>query len=213
MPGATQPVRFAALEKADESDRELVARVRAGDEHAFEALYLAYSDGLGAYVTGLIGSHEKAQDVVHDLFLHLWEHRHSIEIPHAFASYLFRAARNRALDHVRHERVTAEYRARVARSDASFENQVQPPPSAQAVVEAQDLERAVAAAIASLPPRCREVFLLNRRHRMTYAQVAQTLGISQKTVEVQMTRALRDLRLALESVLITAVAFIGSAMS
>ena len=203
------PLRSAALQQADESDRELVARVRAGDERAFEALYSAYSDGLGAYVMGLVDSREKAQDVVHDLFLHLWEHRHSLEIPHAFASYLFRAARNRALDHLRHERVAAAYRARVEGSgDAIEEDRAQP--SAQSVVETHDLDRAVAIAVAALPPRCREVFILNRRHRMSYAEVADTMGISPKTVEVQMTRALRELRQALSPLLVSCMAFVAA---
>jgi RNA polymerase sigma-70 factor (ECF subfamily) len=207
MLGAPTPLRSAALQQLDEPDRELVARVRVGDERAFEALYCAYCNELGAYVTHLVGCREKAQDVVHDLFLHLWEQRHSLQIPHAFASYIFRAARNRALDHLRHERVTAAYRERVQGVESATEHQTQP--AAPTLLEGEDLDRALAAAVAALPPRCREVFLLNRRHGMTYAQVAETMDISPKTVEVLMTRALRELRGALGSLLVSAIAFVA----
>jgi RNA polymerase sigma-70 factor (ECF subfamily) len=153
----------------------------------------------------LVRSREIAEDVVHDLFLHLWEQRHTLDFPRAFAPYLFRAARNRAVDCLRHEHVAAAYRSRVEGSPIRLdESQVES--SAQAELEGQDLERAIELAVTALPARCREVFLLNRRQCLSYAQVAEMLGISVKTVEIHMTRAMKTLRVALGPLLACAAA-------
>jgi RNA polymerase sigma-70 factor (ECF subfamily) len=101
-----------------------------------------------------------------------------------------RATRNRALNHVRHQAVAA----RAAALDDSEEAHAADAPTR---VDAQELEVAIAQAVATLPERCRAVFELSRRHHMSYAQIAEALDIAPKTVENQMGKALRILRAAL----------------
>ena len=113
-----------------------------------------------------------------------------IGAPNAFTesvrTYLFRAARNRAFNHLRRNKLERLWRLR------------QPPtPDAEGVEDehsTDELAAAIRAAIASLPDRCREIFLLSRDQNMTYAEIAKVLGISIKTVETQMGRALKALR-------------------
>ena len=191
----------------DGRDRAWVVRIRAGDPLAFEAMYRAYKNDLGAYVASLVRSPEAAEDIIHDLFVQIWERRHAWECPGALASYLFRAARNRALNHLRHERVGIAYQARIEQAAAAPDRR-SVEPQAHIVVAEHENERALENALERLSPRVREVFLLNRRLHLTYAEVAVRLGISPNTVEVHITRALKELRHALRLYVAGAVAIL-----
>lgn len=131
-----------------------------------------------------------------DLFLTLWAKRRASGSAELTAAYLFVAARNRALKHVRHRRVVA----RVHEQKAAEQSE-RAAGSADHEVLHRETAEAVEAAIAELPERCREIFLLSRRQHMSYSEIAAALGISVKTVEVQMWRALRKLRDALSEYL------------
>ena len=104
-----------------------------------------------------------------------------------------RPARNRSIDYLRHQRVETEFQQRVSqRRDQAFEPR--PPLRGDEAAQAAELEEAFERAVSALPPRCQEVFRLSRYHHLTYAEVAQVMQISTKTVEVQMGRALTALR-------------------
>lgn len=177
-------------------DRLLVARIREGDLDAFDALFCAYRDDLGAFVQSIVRSREAAEEIVHDLFLRLWEGRDLWEFEGLVRAYLFRAARNRAISYLRHERAELRLRDRFSREQAA-----RPPTPAElpadAAVEAHDLADAIARAVARLPRRCQEVFRLSRHHQLSHAEVAKVMSIAPKTVEVQLRRALIALRVEL----------------
>ena len=112
--------RHAPLSAPDSSresrDRAWVESIRTGDVPAFEAMFRAYKNDLGAFVTSCVHSREAAEEVIQDLFLHLWEQRHEWQPTVPLNIYLFRAARNRAIDHLRHQRVEAQFRERIPKS-------------------------------------------------------------------------------------------------
>jgi RNA polymerase sigma-70 factor (ECF subfamily) len=174
-------------------DRVWVESIRTGDVPAFEAMFRAYKNDLGAFVTSWVHSREAAEEVIQDLFLHLWKQRHEWQPAVPLNIYLFRAARNRAIDYLRHQRVEMEFRERIAqRHDEGFAPR--PPLRGDEVAQGAELEDAIERAVSTLPPRCQEVFRLSRYHHLSYAEVAQVMRISTKTVEVQMGRALTALR-------------------
>lgn len=199
MVSPTEPSRSAASPNSEEivaRDRIWLERVRTGDVEAFEAIFRAYKNDLGAFVTSYLRSRAAAEEVIQELFLRLWEHRDEWEITVPLAIYLFRAARNGAISYLRHERVEARFRERVANGESEgFEPRQLP--GADESADASDLEDAIMRAVDALPERCREVFRLNRYHHLSYAQVALVMQISVKTVEVQMGRALTALRVRL----------------
>ena len=132
---------------------------------------------------------DRARDVVQEVFLTLWERRADWALHGSLKSYLYQAVRNRALNTTRnrdtrrrayeaHQQRTAMAHYRTAEDRAYY----------------HQLSAAVHRAIDQLPPRRRMVFLLHRQHDLTYAEVAQTMGITRKTVENQMGRALKFLR-------------------
>lgn len=174
-------------------DRAWVARIRTGDEAAFEAMFRAYKDDLGAFIESCVRTRAVAEELLQELFLHIWDHRYSWEVPGPLNAYLFRAARNRTIDYLRRERLEITFRERLLREQSDGVSVISAT-TAPELLEAEELESAIERAVNQLPDRCREVFVLNRYHNLTYAEVAQVLGISVKTVETQMGRALLSLR-------------------
>jgi len=181
-----------APDSSNESrDRAWIAHVRASDGASFEEMFRAYGEALCAFVNGYLRSRDEAQDLVQDLFLWIWEHRYEWEVPGSLRNYLFKSARNRAISRLRHTQIEQSFRTRSvhvpdAQPGASHRTD-------QRVV-AVELATAIHRAIALLPERCQEVFRLNRRQGLSYAEIAAVLDLSVKTVEVHMGRALAALR-------------------
>ena len=132
-----------------------------------------------------------AEEVAQEVMLELWRRRESLHVEQTFRAYLVRSTRNRALNHVRHQRV-------VEREAAIAAINLQNSPSAEDEMLGTELEQAVRAAIDGLPEKIREVFQLSRDHGLKYTEIAGTLEISVKTVEKRMGQALAQLRERLE---------------
>lgn len=167
-------------------DRLLLDRLRLGDESAFEAVFRGCYPRLVAAAEQLLRDRARAEDVVQEVLLELWRHRERLEPDISLLGYLHRSVRNRALNQLRHDRV-------VRQAVPQLESGSLPPPADRAVL-GRELEEAVRAAVTRLPDRCREVFELSRVHGLRYAEIATTMGISIKTVEAQMGKAIRLLR-------------------
>jgi RNA polymerase sigma-70 factor (ECF subfamily) len=184
------------LPRNDAEDLARVARIRTGDRVAFEQMYRAYYRPLVGFVYTYLRSDSLAEEEVQELFLAIWRHRSRWELQTTLRSYLFKSARNRALNHLRHAGV-----ASAAHADAASESrtiamgEIQPAIDEQ--VEAGELAAAAQRTIDRLPPRCRMAFTLCRAHGLSYAETAQVMGISEQTVKVQMGRALMALRAGL----------------
>jgi RNA polymerase sigma-70 factor, ECF subfamily len=174
----------------EDVQRALFARLAAGDEAAFDTIFRTWYAPLVRIATYLLHDGRIAEEVVQDVLLEVWRRRETLAFEQEPRRYLMRATRNRALNHVRHEAVAA----RAAVRDVSEEAHAA---TAPAMVDAKELEVAIAQAVATLPDRCRAVFELSRRNNMSYAQIAEALDIAPKTVENQMGKALRMLRVAL----------------
>lgn len=171
-------------------DTDLSVLIRAGDRDAFERLFRDWYARLATYAVRLVGSRDAAEDIVQELFVTLWNRRDQLPDMGALPGYLHRAVRNRALNDLRRRR-TAERWLALRDPDP-----VDVPVAVSTLVEAE-LAGRIQAALGALPPRTREVFLLHRDQGLTYGGIAAALGISVKTVETLMSRALRSLRQAL----------------
>lgn len=168
-------------------------RVTRGDVAAFERLFRHFAAELATFAASYVDGEDEAEEVVHIVFCWLWEHRVTLPQPRSVRSYLFAAIRNRALNVVRDRRTEAAFRERAARAggDGAFAPAA---PSPDSELAARDIGHALAEALLRMPPRCREVYSLAREHGLTYAEIAETLGIAPKTVEIHMSRALAMLR-------------------
>lgn len=168
-------------------ERELLSRLKTGDQEAFDAMFRAHYPHLVAFAQGLLRDRATAEDVAQEVMLELWRRREDVAITESLRAYLLRATRNRALNQVRHANVRKR-----AEPQLMSEDSVNATGTSELV--AGELKDAIVAAIAELPPGCREVFEMSRGRGLRYAEIATTLGISVKTVESQMGKALRHLR-------------------
>jgi RNA polymerase sigma-70 factor (ECF subfamily) len=175
---------------ADDDFRWLDAAHR-GDIAAFERLFRSFASDLAAFAATYVDGDDEAEEVVHIVFCWLWEHRFTLERPKSARSYLFAAVRNRALNVARDKRTEAAFRERAERA-ANVAAEAAPSPESE--LASRDIAHALALALREMPPRCREVYTLVRDHGLTYAEVADALGIARKTVEIHMSRSLAILR-------------------
>jgi RNA polymerase sigma-70 factor (ECF subfamily) len=178
---------------AEHRDAELLARARTGDPAAFEALFHAYYDRLCRLVDRYVRSAETAEEVVQSLFLRLWEQRETWTVRDTVRVYLYSAARRRALDHLKHERVTRRFRE-AAVADPSLLGEDASAPSVVDRLETADRANRVRDAIDGLPDRYRTVLVLRIEHQLTVPAIAGILGIPIKTAETRAARALKLLK-------------------
>jgi RNA polymerase sigma-70 factor (family 1) len=165
-----------------------VERIRSDDDAAFEAMYRSAYPGLCSLVARRIGSRETAEELVQEVFLSVWTCRSTLDPTQSIMGYLYQCARNQASSYLRH-------RGFIRRSMELIRPSL---PLAAASADEEwryaEIARLADEAIEGLPDRCREVFLLRRRAGRSYAEIAELLEISPKTVENQMGKALKALR-------------------
>ena len=171
-------------------DRELLERLRAGDQSAFDSIFRAHYPHLVAFAQGLLRDRSAAEDSAQEVMLELWRRRAELTIHESLRAYLLRATRNRSLNQLRHAKVQRNAEPHLVSEDSITA-------TGTGELVAAELHTAFSSAVSELPPACREVFLLSRGQGLKYAEIAETLGISIKTVESQMGKALRHLRLRL----------------
>jgi RNA polymerase sigma-70 factor (ECF subfamily) len=170
-----------------------VAAVREGDEAAFEQVFLAYYDRLQAYAERYVQRPDVAEEVVENIFVRLWEQREQWEIRQSLKSYLYAAVRNQALMWIDHQRIVRRAQEAGMREQRS-PGMGQARPTAEEELQAAELAAAARAAVERLPNRAREAYVLSRQHGLSYAEIAEAMGISSKTVEIHLGRALKALR-------------------
>lgn len=168
-------------------DRELLARLRAGETTAFDAIFRANYPILVRVAEAMLRERAMAEELAQDVMLELWRRRDSLDVTESVRGYLLQATRNRALNALRH-------RAIERKSEPHVIDGIGRLPPTDAAAREGEIELALQSAIADLPDRCRQIFELSRADGLKYAEIATRLGISVKTVEVQMGKALRILR-------------------
>lgn len=174
----------------------LISRIKKGDETAFKELFNIYFKYLLVTVSNITGDRHLARDLAQEVFLTIWKKRETIKIDSNIKAYLRRAVINKTLNHIKAKRLDYQEPDKLPEPE---KNQI----SAQQNLEAKDLQKIINVAIESLPPKCRVIFTLCRLEGMSHKQIASQLGISPKTVENQMTKALKILRLAVAPYLST----------
>ncbi|NVO10712.1 MAG: RNA polymerase sigma-70 factor [Bacteroidales bacterium] len=170
------------------SEKELIQGLQRGDKGTFESIFKSYYVMLCNFAYSFLEDKDESEEVVQNTFLTIWEKHDSIDIQISLKSYLYRAIHNSCLNRIKHVKV------RVAHKESAKNNEQVFNEDASEDIINKELEHQIEVAINSLPPKCKMVFKLSRFENLSYAEIAEQMDISVKTVENQMMKALKVLR-------------------
>ncbi len=165
----------------------LLEKVAAGDEAAFAELFDTWRDKLFSFIFSLSRSRSHAEDVVQESFLKIWQKRAQLVDIRNFQAYLFQVARNHAIDQFR----------KLSRESAVFtllQNLDSAPSTPDQQLQYKEIRITIEKAMATLPDRQKEVYLLHRQQGLKHDEIAARLGLSVSTVQNHLFRALENLR-------------------
>ena len=172
-------------------DQNIFEAIRHDDRQAFERLFREFYRPLTAYAFRFVRDLPTSENMVQDVFLKLWQNRREIIITTSLEHYLFRSVRNHSLNQLDKAKVRSEYLRLQIVQDTEYEDY-------SALYPEIGLMDKIEAAISALPEKRQEIFRMAREEGLKYREIAEKLDISVKTVEAQMTLALRQLREALK---------------
>lgn len=177
---------------------KLKYRIKEGDDGALKLLYEKFYPGLCILSSRYTQQPEIAEEIVQDTFMKLWEGRKNINIRGSLHSYLFSAVRNSSLNYLKHLIVERKFSLRKVKQLQSAINNLQiSQEDGASILIAEEIEKSLDDAISDLPPKCREIFLLNRKQGLKHSEISEKLGISQNTVQRQMSIAIEKLSIRL----------------
>ena len=170
-------------------------------ENGFEQLFKSLYTPLCRYALGIISDEMQAEEIVQDVFMILWQQDRMGNTPSNIQGYLYRAVHNKSLNFLKHEKVKEKYQKYVQTRPSNHNN------SAEQQLETKELQLRIKNAMLKIPEKCRTVFHLCRQDELSYREIAKKLNISIKTVENQMSKALKILRLELKDYLVILIGF------
>ena len=167
-------------------ENKLFENIQQGNEKAFEKLFKLYYGYLCNFATKIIDDDVAAEEIVQEFFVKFWERRTDLKVESSLKNYLFRSVKNLCLNHIKHNRIKLQHAQKViAESETNNYN--------NDYIEV-DLAADIAKSIEELPEKRREIFRLSREEGLKYREIAEKLNISIKTVEAQMSLAIKSLR-------------------
>ena len=177
-----------------QSDNDfLLSAVQRGDQKAFDTLFRRYYPMLCAYGHRFVEL-EDAEEIVEDSLLWIWENRETLVIESSLNSYLFKMVYRRALNKLAHIDATQ-------RADTRFYEEMQEMLQDTDYYQIEELAKRIEDAVAAVPESYREAFVMHRFRDMSYKEIAETLGVSPKTIDYRIQQALKQLRVDLKDYL------------
>ncbi len=173
----------------DDEDRRLMFGIRDDNASDFEALYRRYYVLLCQFAFRFVKKQAEAEDIVHNVFLKVWENRTKWNPKGTLRAYLYRSVKNQALKCLAHRKVQNECWLEDP-STLPDHDRVNP----EEKYQGKEFEDSVRKAIQRLPERRRMIWLMHREDKLTYREIAEILDLSIKTIETQMSRSLKFLR-------------------
>ena len=184
-------------------EKELLHQMQHGDEQAFTEIYNRYWKPMFVVASHKVGNLAEAEEIVQDIFLDVWHRRAELTVTTSLSSYLYTCVKYKVLNVLAKRQLALRYTkyAGTALSQADH--------STEDWLQFEQLKEQLAEATAQLPEKCRIVFQLSRTNGFSQKQIAGQLGISEKTVESHLTKALRILRNSLGQLLSTLLPLLG----
>lgn len=176
-------------------ERILVERMQQGDTTAFELLFKYYYPGLVVFASNIVINKDEAEELVQDFFVRLWENRHSLKSDNPLKNYLFTSVKNRSINFLKSVQVKRNVIEELKRQ---MESEMRYNPD---IYTDTELQQKLKLAFTKLPPRTAEIFTLSRFKGLSNDEIALSLELSKRTVETQISNALKILRKELQNYL------------
>lgn len=171
-----------------DADHLVFSAIQSGDLGSFEMLFKTHYSPLCRFAVSYLQDPEEAEEVVQNTFIGFWEKRNSISVDSSLKAYLYRSVRNACLNELKRQKVRQLHATEVIR-----EGEPMSEPSDRLAIKAE-LEEKIQIAMEALPEQCRLIFKMSRFEELKYQEIADQLGLSIKTVENQMGKALKIMR-------------------
>lgn len=181
------------------ADKLILEHLKNSNQGVFEMIFKYYYSGLVIYADQIIKNIPVSEDIVQSVFLKLWETRQSLDV-RSFRSYFIQCVKNRCIDHLRSCEVKSKF-SQELKDYSHVELQ-------EDLWTLMELDELIQQAIDKLPPRCREIFLMSRAENLKIAEIAEKLRLSVRTVETQISKALKFLRTELADYLVLLIIFL-----
>lgn len=158
------------------------------DKAVFDYVFNYYYSSLCVFAMQYVKDKDTAEDLVQDFFLSLWITSHKLHIHTSLKTYLFTSIKNRCVDYQKHNNVKERYKRYILFAEKDEDN------SLEHFFTESELRQKIEISLSKLPPRCREIFELSRIKGYTNQEISNILGISIRTVELQISNSLKTLR-------------------
>ena len=178
------------------TDNELLIRMRDGDSGALGVLYIRYASSVSDFAYRFIRVREDVDDLTHNVFYKLWQHRDHLGDVDSFKAYLFMMTRNMIFKFFRHQQVVTDY---AEQEKDRMEKEIS---DGETLVTTADLLEMINLMISRMPELQRKAFCMSRYDNMTYAEIAEQLGVSSKTVQRYVHLAVEELRKLAQAMII-----------
>lgn len=174
---------------SENTNAKIISLQQTLDEKVFEQIFKTHFNSLCLFARKYIRDTDVCKEIVHNVFVNIWEKRSTIDLGKNVKSYLFAAVYSRCMNYIRDQKKFDGN----ASEHIEVLNKIDDHDIEEKMAETE-LENRINGAIQTLPEKCREVFQLNRIEGLKYREIAEKLGISIKTVENQVSKALKVLR-------------------
>lgn len=173
-------------------EKELIVRLKEGDQTAFELLFHFYYPGLVMYSKQFTTDRMEAEEIVQEFFVKVWQKHHQVIPSDSLKNYLFSSVKNGSLNYLKHKKIEERY---IRQMEELSERHLVYDPD---LYVASELQEKIKSTIELLPEKCREIFILSRIRGKNNEEIATELNISKRTVETQISKALKIMRVELK---------------
>ena len=170
------------------NEAALINGLKQKDKMVFDFVFNFYYSGLCSYALKFTKDAQQAEDLVQDFFVSLWLNASKIEIKNSLKAYFFSSVKNRCLDFEKHKKVVQKHQVFLST------NQTESDTTSEHHYAESELRAILEKGLSKLPPRCREIFELSRKKGLSNQEIADKLQLSKRTVELQISNALKTLR-------------------
>lgn len=181
------------------TDLQLIDLFTKGDEQAFAHIYNRYAKELIGFASSKLFSLEDARDIIHDIFVKLWEDRKQLQIDRNLKGYLFTLVRYRIVDKIRKNITREEYSLMIQALGTAYATTI------DQQISAKELQQSIQRSLNKLSPKVKEVYRLSREENLSIPEIAEQLQLSEQTVKNQLSAALKHLRHSLVMISASAV--------